>query len=285
VGTASTCPAAGEPLSRPPDGASAAEDPIGVFDSGVGGLSVLREIRRELPGEDLLYVADSGYAPYGDRASDFIEKRAAEIVGFLLKERAKAVVVACNTATGVAIETLRSEFHIPLIGIEPAVKPAASATRSGVVGVLATNSTLSSAKFSRLRGQYGGNVTIVTQACPGLVEQVEKGELSGEGTRSRVEKCIRPLLESGADILVLGCTHYPFLSEVIREVAGPAVTVIDPAVAVARELRRVLQAAGLLCWNGHQGTERFWTSGPAEGVPVIARLWTKDVDVQRLTSC
>ena len=261
------------------------ENPVGVFDSGVGGLSVLREIRNELPCEDLLYVADSGYAPYGDRAQEFIQTRATEIVRFLVGQHAKAVVVACNTATGVAIDTLRSQFSIPLVAIEPAVKPAASMTKSGVVGILATTQTLSSSKFTRLLAGYSDKVRFLVQPCPGLVEQVEKGEWSSHATRTLVEQYVLPLLEQGADTIVLGCTHYPFLDRVIRSVAGLEVAVVDPAVAVARELRRRLQMQDLLSRDNRTGTDRFWTSGsPDEVQAVMDLIWMKRVDLQSMPS-
>jgi glutamate racemase len=258
---------------------------VGVFDSGVGGLSVLREIRAALPSEDLLYVADSGYAPYGDRPDEFIQRRATTIVRFLLDQGAKAIVVACNTATGIAIDALRTQFSLPLIAIEPAVKPAAATTKSGVVGILATTQTLSSSKFSRLLAGQNDRVRFLLQPCPGLVEQVESGDLSSTSTRSLVERYIRPLIEQGADTLVLGCTHYPFLDPVIRDVAGPAVSIIDPAVAVARELRRRLQTNDLLSHDSRDGIERFWTSGNRDDVQaVMDLLWTRHVDVQGMPS-
>ncbi len=262
---------------------AARDAPVGVFDSGVGGLSVLREIRRELPAEDLLYVADSGFAPYGDRATEFIQERALALVAFLQSQGAKAVVVACNTATGVAVESLRSRFTLPIVAIEPAVKPAASQTRSGRVGVLATTQTLSSPRFTSLVGRHARDVQVFVQPCPGLVEQVEAGEFESAATRSLVEQFVRPLLEKGADTIVLGCTHYPFLSKVIHDIAGPDVTVIDPAVAVARELRRRLHAGGLLSPATRQGTERFWTTGSLEQAgAVIPQLWMRYVKVQPL---
>jgi len=258
----------------------ASDRAIGVFDSGVGGLSVLREIRRELPFEHLLYVADSGYAPYGDRPAAFVQHRSRTVVEFLIGQGAKAVVVACNTATAVAVDSLRSAFTVPVIAIEPAVKPAAATTRSGVVGVLATTNTLASAKFSKLVEQYADGASVLTQASPGLVEQVESGELSGERTRALVERYVDPLLEEGADTLVLGCTHFPFLTPLIQEVAGPNVAVIDPAVAVARELRRRLKTAALLSTSTTPGWEQFWTSGPVETIgPIMSRLWGRDVNV------
>jgi glutamate racemase len=258
-------------------------DPVGVFDSGVGGLSVLREIRRELPYEHLLYVADSGYAPYGDRPAGFITDRTIAVADFLIAQGAKAIVVACNTATAIAVEALRSRFALPIVAIEPAVKPAAAVTQSGVVGVLATTQTLTSAKFARLVDQYAGGATVLTQPCPGLVEQVESGDLAGPRTRTMVEEYVAPLVNEGADTLVLGCTHYPFLAPLIADVAGVGITIIDPAVAVARELRRRLNGAGLLSTRCEPGTERFWTSGDVARLgAVIARLWERPVPVGAL---
>jgi glutamate racemase len=255
---------------------------IGVFDSGVGGLSVLREIRRELPFENLLYIADSRYAPYGDRPASFVRQRAQAIVASLIDQGAKAIVVACNTATAVAVEALRSTVTLPIVAIEPAVKPAAASTRSGVVGVLATTNTLASVKFATLVDQYAAGATVLTQACPGLVEQVESGALDDAAARALVERYVDPLLEEGVDTLVLGCTHFPFLTSVIQEVAGPNVAVIDPAVAVARELRRRLETAALLSESKEPGSEMFWTSGSVEEIaPVMSRLWGRDVELGR----
>jgi glutamate racemase len=260
----------------------ASDQAIGIFDSGVGGLSVLREIRRELPFENLLYVADSGYAPYGDRPPAFVQQRARTVVEFLIGQGAKAIVVACNTATAVAVDSLRSTFTLPIVAIEPAVKPAAATTRSGVVGVLATTNTLTSAKFAKLVEQYANGASVLTHASPGLVEQVESGDLTGERTRALVERYVDPLLEEGADTLVLGCTHFPFLTPLIQEIAGPNVAVIDPAVAVARELRRRLTSTGLLSTSMTPGWEQFWTSGPIEAIgPIMSRLWGRDVETRR----
>jgi glutamate racemase len=261
------------------------ERPIGVFDSGVGGLSVLRAIRNELPSEAVVYVADSGYAPYGDRPRAYIEARALAIVDFLLQRDVKAVVVACNTATGAAVHVLRARLTIPVIAIEPAVKPAALQTRSGVVGVLATAGTLSSPKFLDLVDRHGAGVQVLVQPCPGLAEKVEAGELASDDTRALVETLVRPLLDKAADTLVLGCTHYPFVRPLIAEVAGPAVTIIDPATAVARELRRRLEAAGLLPSSATEwtGWEEFWTTGdPAAVEDVITLVWGRPVHVRAL---
>jgi glutamate racemase len=260
-----------------------AANPIGVFDSGVGGLSVLREIRRELPGEDLLYVADSGHAPYGDKTGEMIEARSIAIAEFLVGQRAKAIVVACNTATGAAVATLRARFPLPIVAIEPAVKPAAASTRSGVIGVLATGRTLASENFERLFARFGTGVEILIQPCPGLVEQVEAGDLSSTRTRALLEQYVLPLLGRRADTLVLGCTHYPFLAPLIREIAGPSVTIVDPSAAIARELRRRLTDDGLLSHEPRTGAERFWSSAaPDKAQPVISQLWRTGIEVLRL---
>jgi glutamate racemase len=250
------------------------QKPVGVFDSGVGGLSVLNALRHELPHEHFMYVGDSGCAPYGDRSVPFIVERATTIAEFLVSEGAKAVVVACNTATAVAVESLRARFAVPIVAIEPAVKPAASRTQSRIVGVLATTGTLSSPNMGKLLANYGSDVEFVIQACPGLADQVEKGELASDRTRALVKRYVRPIVEKGGDIVVLGCTHYPFLRPIIQEEAGPAVDIIDPATPVARELRRRLDSAGLLNDSTAGGTERFWTTGDVEIVgPIVRQLW------------
>ena len=258
----------------------AADQPVGVFDSGVGGLSVLRAVRQELPHEHLLYVGDSACAPYGDRSAAFVTERATALTQFLVEQGAKAIVVACNTATAVAVEALRARFAIPIVAIEPAVKPAAAQTRSRVVGVLATTGTLSSPNMAKLLADYGSDVEFLIRPCPGLADQVERGELASEQTRALVKRYVRPLIDRGADILVLGCTHYPFLTPLIREIAGPGVDVIDPATAVARELRRRLETSGLINDTAENGRERFWTSGAVgEVVPIVGQLWGSRVHV------
>jgi glutamate racemase len=261
---------------------SSRSDPIGVFDSGVGGLSVLREIRRALPAEDLLYVADTANAPYGDRDAEFIRERSLAIVARLMEHPVKAVVVACNTATGLAVDALRERYALPIVAIEPAVKPAASQTRSGVIGVIATTQTLASPRFTKLVDTHASGIDVLLQACPGLMERVESGELTSPDTRAIVEQYVRPLVDKGADAIVLGCTHYPFLRSVIEDVAGPSVTIIDPAVAVAREVRRRLEIANLLADSTHHGTERVWTTGPADRTaPVVDALWGSHIDVRQ----
>ena len=267
---------------------SASEPPfagaIGVFDSGVGGLSVLRAIREALPAEDLIYVADSGHAPYGDKSEAHITARTLGVGQWLAASGVKAITVACNTATVVAVQSLRERTHLPVVAIEPAIKPAVSLTRSGVVGVLATQQTVQSASVARLCALHGADTRILLQACPGWVEQVERADLSSPQTLSLIERDIGPLLDAGADTLVLGCTHYPFLRDAIASLAGPSVTLIDPAQAVARELVRRL-GAQVRSAQGPRGQVRFFTSGELAQVrSVIRHLWDDDAQVQPLPS-
>jgi len=257
--------------------------PIGVFDSGLGGLSVLHAIRRELPSEDLIYVADSGHAPYGDRDEAYIVERSTALTEFLLSRGAKAIVVACNTATAVAIATLRARYALPIIGIEPAVKPAAATSQSHVVGVLATTRTLASEKYQRLAARFSEQATLLRQPCPGWVERVESGETQSASTRALIARTLAPVLERGADTLVLGCTHYPFLASTIAEVAGPGVQLIEPGAAVARVLRERLAASGALKPDDQPGQEEFWSSDPSpRSAEVAMRLWGRILELRPL---
>ncbi len=257
--------------------------PIGVFDSGVGGLSLLRCIREELPGEDFIYVADSGYAPYGDKPGGYIERRSFAITEFLVEQKAKAIVVACNTATAAAIAKLRTAFDLPIIGMEPGVKPAIAASQCKTVGIMATAETLKSEKFRLLTDRFCSDCNIVTQACPGLVERVEQDDLTGSKTVELVEKYVDALLSKGADIIVLGCTHYLFLAELISEVAGKDVKVTDTGVAVAREVHRRLKEAGIKSGENKIGSESFYTSGDIDKTGrIIRRLWDENAVVNRL---
>lgn len=254
--------------------------PIGVFDSGIGGLSILKAIRAHLPCENLIYVADSAYLPYGEKTATFIQERSLDITKILLAHPVKAIVVACNTATAAAIKTLRGHFTLPIVGVEPAVKPAMCMTKSGVVGVLATNSTLSSDKFANLVDRFGRTADIIVQPCPGLVEQVEKGELLTDTTRDMLQAYLEPLIAEGADTIVLGCTHYPFLSPLITVLVGPNVQIVDTGKAVAVELMRRLHATQLLATHSNPGWEQFWTSGVASDVgDQIRLLWGGNVAV------
>lgn len=257
---------------------------IGVFDSGVGGLSVLRHIRALLPHENLIYIADSAHVPYGDKPAAYIEQRALSLTKFLVERGAAAIVIACNTATAAAVATLRSHYALPIVGMEPAVKPAIAATHSGVVGVLATTGTLESARFAALLERYAGTVNIITQGCPGLVEQVERGELASAATRTLLERYISPLLSQGADTLILGCTHYPFLTALIQEVAGPDVRLIDTGAAVARQLQQRLPERAAITQQ-EAGLIHFFSSGnAAHAAQIISALWQQLVTVQCLPS-
>jgi glutamate racemase len=255
---------------------------IGVFDSGVGGLSVLRAIREALPGEDLVYVADSGHAPYGDQSEAHITQRTLTVGQWLAQQGVKAITIACNTATVVAARSLREHTHLPVVAIEPAIKPAVALTRTGVVGVLATRQTVQSESVARLCAQYGKGKRILLQACPGWVELVEQANLHGPNTEALLRQFIAPLVAQGADTLVLGCTHYPFLRDTIQRLAGEGVTLIDPAEAVARELVRRL--GDNLHTQGH-GSTRFFTTGDVDQVQrVVAHLWGDSATVQALPS-
>lgn len=256
---------------------------IGVFDSGVGGISVLQHIHTLLPHEDLRYVADSKYAPYGSKTPAEITERCFALADFLIARQVKALVVACNTATAAAIDAMREKYTLPIIGMEPAVKPAASASKNGIVGVLATVGTLKSAQFAALLESYGRNVKVVTQACVGLVECIERGELSSPGTKALIQQYCAPLLDEGADTIVLGCTHYPFVRKVIADVVGSNVSLIDTGAAVAKQLKRQLEETDLQSNLNHQGEVQFFTNNPAENAAnVIEALWGKSAKVSRI---
>jgi glutamate racemase len=245
--------------------------PIGVFDSGVGGLSVLREIMSQLPYERTIYLADQAHIPYGPRTQDEIQRFSHAITSFLVECGAKAIVVACNTASGVALHPLRAAFpDLPFIGMEPAVKPAVEHTASGVVGVLATPTTFQGQLFRRLVDRFGRNVVIHTQTCPGLVEAIERGELDTDPTRNLLSRCLQPLLDHNIDQLVLGCTHYPFVAPLIKELAGPSVAIIDPAPAVARQVARVLNEREMLTPPGAPPQHCFYTTGDDDSLATMA---------------
>ncbi|MCP8467694.1 glutamate racemase [Pseudomonas sp. ZM23] len=248
--------------------------PIGVFDSGVGGLSVLHEIRARLPGESLIYFADCGHVPYGEKTPEYIRTRCRIIAQFLLARGAKSLVLACNTATAAAAADLREQYpQVPIVAMEPAVKPAAEATRSGVVGVLATTGTLKSARFAALLDRFAGDVRVITQPCPGLVERIEAGDLSGPQTRQLLRGYVEPLLAEGCDTLILGCTHYPFLRPLLRELIPQDISLIDTGAAVARQLERLLRSRDLL-GEGPVKKNEFWTTGAVETFErVMPVLW------------
>lgn len=228
---------------------------IGIFDSGVGGLSVFREIRKVLPDERYVYFSDNAHCPYGEKTREYIIDRTCAITDFLLAKGAEIIVVACNTATAAAIAELRERYDVPFIGMEPAVKPAASCTKTGVVGVLATAGTLKADKYLTTRGKYAEEVRFVEHVGEGFVELVENDNTTGAEAENVVENSLIPLLEAGADTIVLGCTHYPFLSDTILKVASEhfpdqTISVIDPAPAVARHLLDVMTSEGLIRNDG-----------------------------------
>ena len=237
---------------------------IGIFDSGSGGLSVLKEIRKVLPSAHYIYYADNAHCPYGEKSEEYIRERARTITRLLLDKGAETVVVACNTATGAAIATLRAEFDIPFVGMEPAVKPAALGTKSGVIGVLATAGTLKASKYLNTKGLYQHDVRIEEHVGEGFVQLVESLRLDGPDVERVVRASVQPLLDAGADTIVLGCTHYPFLRPVIERIAGPGVRVIDPAPAVARQVLKVLSScrpSACSAGEGSPGTVELLSSG------------------------
>ena len=236
---------------------------IGIFDSGSGGLSVYREIVKLLPQERYLYFADTAHCPYGEKTAEYIQDRGRAITEILLGMGADIIVVACNTATAAAIATLREEYpDTPFIGMEPAVKPAALGTETGVIGVLATAGTLKGSKYLKTKGRFEDDVRIVEHVGEGFVELVENGILDGPEAYETVRKSLQPLLDAGADRIVLGCTHYPFLKPVIESIAGPGVQVIDPAPAVARQTVRILEANAIPTGNGPFSIDLYFSGEP-----------------------
>ncbi|MFZ1341812.1 glutamate racemase [Thiothrix eikelboomii] len=253
--------------------------PIGVFDSGLGGISVLHEIHRLLPHEDLIYIADSGHAPYGSKSTTYITQRCLQLSQFLLEQGAKMLVVACNTATAHAIDTLRQQLTVPVIGIEPAVKPAARLTRTGVIGVLATQQTVQSQRLQRLIQEYASGIKVVTQACPGLVEHVERGDFSSPTLNSLLERYTQPVVEQGVDVLVLGCTHYPFLVASLRAQIGCDITILETSNAVALHVQRLLDKYALNSRTEQSGLVYFYSSkDEAVHWQSMQLLWQQNID-------
>ena len=256
-------------------------DPIGVFDSGIGGLTVLREIVRQSPERDTLYLADSAHCPYGQRSQAEIRSLSEGVARYLLDRGACCVVVACNTASAAALAYLRARFPgVPFVGMVPAVKPAVAMTRSGTVGVLATPMTLQGQLLSDVIERFAGGVRVLTQGCPGLVERVEAGDLESPDTEALVRRYLEPLLEQGADAIVLGCTHYPFLAPLIQRLAGPGVQLVDPSAAVARQVGRVLEGRA----NTGHGQHVFFTTGAPQGLAwAVRHLLEMEAEVEQVT--
>jgi len=257
--------------------------PVGIFDSGVGGLSVLRAVREFMPEQDILYLADQAHVPYGPRPLLQVREFAEGITRFLLDRGARLIVVACNAASAASLHYLRNTFpDVPFVGMEPAVKPAAEQSRSGVVGVLATPATFQGALYASVLERFARDVTVLQDTCPGLVAEVESGNLEGDAVREILTNALSPMLQAGIDTVVLGCTHYPFVIPLIQEIAGPGVRVIDPAPAIARQTRRLLSQNG---WglNG-TGSIQCFTTGPVESMKLLVKqLLGDDLPVEHAT--
>jgi glutamate racemase len=244
--------------------------PIGVFDSGVGGLSVLSAIHQLLPNESYLYFGDQKHVPYGLRSLDEVREFSEAITRFLIVLEAKVIVVACNTASAAALHSLRQGFpQVPFVGMEPAVKPAAENTSTGVVGVLATPATFQGALYSSVVERFASNVIVLQHTCPGLVQQIESGSLNDNKTRAILEAALYPMLEQGIDTVVLGCTHYPFVIPIIQRIVGPDVRVIDPAPAIARQVSRLLESSGRSAASLIKKEVNYFTSGEGHQFEVV----------------
>lgn len=263
---------------------SLSNNPIGIFDSGVGGLSVLRAIREQMPHENIIYLGDQGHVPYGARPMEEIQKFSEGITRFLLKQDSKIIVVACNTASAAALKYLREKFtDVSFVGMEPAVKPAAEVTKTGKVGVLATPATFQGALYASVVERFGADVELFQHTCPGLVPQIEKGELDTQRTREILEDALLPMLEKNIDTVVLGCTHYPFVIPLIEQIVGENVRVIDPAPSVARQTQRLLEAKELLNPSSESGNIQFLTSGnPLTVESALLKFLGMNDDVQQV---
>lgn len=235
--------------------------PIGLFDSGFGGLSIWSEIRKAMPGESTHFIADSDYAPYGEKPKSLLLERCHKLTQFLLDQGCKLIVVACNTATTNAIAELRKAYDVPFIGIEPAIKPAALQTTTQHVGVLATKGTLSSQLFHQTRDLHAQGISLHERVGKGLVEAIEKGDLQSPKLRKLLQSHLEPLLAQNIDVLVLGCTHYPFLEPMLKELLPSQVQLIDSGEAVARQTKAVLQQSQLMAPSGAKGKRSFYSSG------------------------
>jgi len=255
-------------------------NPIGIFDSGLGGLSVGHAVRKLLPNEDLVYFADLKYSPYGPKSKDVIEERSHSIVEFLTQQRCKLIVVACNTATVNAIATLRAVSTVPLVGVEPGVKPAAIQSQRGVIGILATEQALKSDSYRQLKSSYSNDVTIEEQACPEFVALVERLDHESEDAISAAQRYIHPMLAAGCDQIVLGCTHFSFLKPAISQVIAGRAELVDTAEAVSKEVRRRLSSLNMLNDGPAEGAIKFWTNGDSESATLsIGTLWQRQVAV------
>ena len=239
--------------------------PIGIFDSGIGGLSIINAVRELLPDEDLIYLADQAHVPYGSRTLTEVREFSEQITGFLLAQNVKLVVVACNTASAAALHHLRKVFpETPFVGMEPAVKPAAERTRSGVVGVLATPATFQGELYASVIERFASDVRVLPDTCPGLVMEIDQGNLDTPEVQRILEKALQPMLAEGIDTVVLGCTHFPFVIPAIETIVGPDVRVIDPSPAVARQVKRLLDSNQSLYSGTGAGRVEYFTTGDAD---------------------
>lgn len=257
---------------------------IGVFDSGIGGLTIMREIRRLMPNEDILYLADQANVPYGLRSLSEVRSLSTSIVEFMQSQGAKAVVVACNTASAAALNHLRNEFDgLPIIGMEPAVKPAVGVTRSGHIGVLATPVTFEGELYASVVHRFAEHVEVHATPIPGLVDLIEAGTWEGQAVEELLSSRVAPLLAAGVDTLVLACTHYPLIIPALRAVVGAEIKIIDPSPAIARQTRRVLDDQKLAAGNPRSGRNIFLTSGDPHPLSVaIHRLFAEPGELHRL---
>ena len=248
--------------------------PIGIFDSGVGGLSIAAAVHTILPRESLIYYADRAYFPYGDRSEEEVRKLALDAAGFLIEKGAKLVVGACNTASSVALQDLRETYDVPFVGVVPGVKAGSATSAAAKVGVLATEATFQTQAFAELVSEFASGVEIISQQCPDLVSLVEQGQVGTAPVRALLRRYIEPLQEQGVDTIVLGCTHYGFLEDDIRYVAGPDVAVINTAMPVAQQVARVLESHDLLNPGPGQVGIAFYASADLEGfLTVVDALW------------
>lgn len=259
------------------------DSPIGIFDSGVGGLSVLSAIRLHLPKESIIYFGDQAHVPYGPRPLAQVRDFAVAITGFLLSQGAKIIVVACNSASAAALNHLRRVAYpgVPFVGMEPAVKPAAERTSSGVVGVLATPATFQGELYASVVERFAAGVKLLKSTCPGLVAQIERGDLDGPETRSILENALRPMLARDIDTIVLACTHFPFVIPLIKSIVGERVRVIDPAPAIARQTARLLDERGLRNTSEESGSKQYLTSGSADEFNRVLQLLMRESSTAR----
>lgn len=255
-------------------------NPVGIFDSGLGGLSIWNDIRKLLPNEEYFYLADSRHAPYGDKSPEEILRLSIKNTEFLLERNCKLIVVACNTATTNAISYLREHYTVPFIGIEPAIKPAALHTRTGKVGVLATKGTLGSSLFHHTARNHAAGITIIDQVGTGLVPLIEAGEATSEATKELLVKYLQPMLDAGVDHIVLGCTHYPFLMPLLKELLPESIKVLDCGMAVARQTQRVLEEKQLINTTSQKGISHFYTNKSPETLTKILQQLNADGEIK-----